>query len=88
MCNSIFINDKTLPKAEDGDKYEVKIKGVYRLDEDGTRKFDVTSIDGRDVVGPEEEESDCGCGEHDPDLMEQDAEDALRIFMIKTNKKG
>ena len=86
MCNSIFINDKTLPKAEDGDKFELKIKGVYRTDEDGNRKFDVTSIDGKDVVGPEEEKSDCGCGE--PDLMDQDVDDAIRIFAIKTNKKG
>lgn len=86
MCNSIFINDKTLPKAKDGDEYEVSIKGVYRTDEDGVRKFDVTSVDGKDVVGPDEEESDCGCGEDHMDLMDQTSDDALRIFMIKTKK--
>lgn len=86
MCNSIFINDKTLPKAKDGDEYEVSIKGVYHTDEDGVRKFDVTSVDGKDVVGPEEEESDCGCGEDPMDLMHQDGPEALRIFMIKAKK--
>lgn len=81
MCNSIFIDKKTLPEAEDGDEYEVTIKGVYRT-EDGVRKFDVTSVDGRDVVGPDDAE--CGCG--DPPLMEQDADDALRLFVIKMKK--
>lgn len=87
MCNSIFINDKTLPKAKDGDEYEVSIKGVYRTDEDGVRKFDVTSVDGKAVVGPDEEESDCGCGEDPMDLLDQDGPEALRIFMIKTKKE-
>lgn len=86
MCNSIFINDKTLPKAKDGDEYEVSIKGVYHTDEDGVRKFDVTSVDGKDVVGPAEDESDCGCGEDPMDLLDQDGPEALRIFMIKTKK--
>lgn len=84
MCNSIFINDKTLPKAKDGEEYEATIKGVYRT-EDGIRKFVVTSVDGKDVVGPEEEESDCGCPEDH--LMNQDSDDALRLFIIKTRKK-
>lgn len=83
MCNSIFIDKKTLPKAKDGEEYEVTIKGVYHTDEDGIRKFDVSSVDGRDVVGPDE--SDCGC-EGDPELMDQTADDAMRIFFIKTKK--
>lgn len=83
MCNSIFIDDKTLPKAKDGDEYEVTIKGVYRTDEDGVRKFDVESVEGRDVADPDAEESDCGCaGDHD-----MDSNEALEIFMIETKNK-
>ena len=85
MCNSIFIDKKTLPKAKDGEEYEVSIKGVYHTDEDGTRKFDVTSVDGEDVVDPDAEESDCGC-DGKQDLMDQTSEDALRLFVIKMNK--
>lgn len=77
MCNSIFIDDKTLPKAKEGDEYEITIKGVYRTDEDGVRKFDVESVDGRDVADPDAGESDCGC---------MDSNDALEIFMIETKK--
>lgn len=77
MCNSIFLGNKTLAKAKDGEEVEVTIKGVYRT-EDGVRKLDVEEVDG-DEVG---EEANCGCGEHD--LM--DAEDAMRIFFIKTKK--
>lgn len=91
MCNSIFIDKKTLPKAKEGEEFEVTIKGVYHTDEDGVRKLDVTEVDGDEVVGPEEE--DCGCSEgmdHKDrkyhDLMNQDPEDALRIFLIKTKK--
>lgn len=90
MCNSIFIDKKTLPKAKDGEEVEVTIKGVYHTDEDGVRKLDVMEVDGNDVMGPEEE--DCGCSgmNHKDrkyhDLMGQDSEDALRIFLIKTNK--
>lgn len=80
MCNSIFIDDKTLPKAKEGDEYEVTIKGVYRTDDDGVRKFDVSSVEGRDVADPDDGESDCGCGEMDSD-------DALEIFMIETKNK-
>lgn len=86
MCNSIFINDKTLPKAKDGDEYEVSIKGVYRTDEDGVRKLDVTSVDGKAVVGAHEDESDCGCGDDPMDILDQDGPEALRIFMIKAKK--
>lgn len=78
MCNSIFIDDKTLPKAKDGDEYEVTIKGVYRTDEDGTRKFDVESVDGRDVADPDAEKSDCGC--------DMDSGEALEIYMIENKK--
>lgn len=80
MCNSIFIDDKTLPKAKDGEEFEVTIKGVYRTDEDGTRKLDVMEVDGKEVVGPEEKSP---CDMHE-DLMSQDADDALRLFIIKT----
>jgi hypothetical protein len=85
MCNSIFIGKSTLPKAKDGEEYEVKIKGVYHTDEDGVRKFDVMSVDGKDVIPPDEGESECGCDE-EPHLMDQDADDAMRIFFIKTKK--
>lgn len=85
MCNSIFINDKTIPKAKDGEEIEVTVKGTYHT-EDGVRKLDIASVDGKEVVPPEDYESDCGCGEDDMPLMEQDSGDALRIFMIKTNK--
>lgn len=81
MCNSIFIDEKTLPKAKEGDEYEVTIKGVYHT-EDGVRKFDVMQVDGKDVADPEE----CGCGEDHMNLLDQNADDALRIFMIKTKK--
>lgn len=84
MCNSIFIDKKTLPKAKDGEEFEVMIKGVYHTDEDGVRKLDVMEVDGKDVVGPEEK-TKCGC-EDEMELMEQDSDDALRIFMIKANK--
>lgn len=80
MCNSIFIDKKTLPKAKDGEEFEVMVKGIYHTDEDGARKLDVMTIDGKDVVGPEEE-TPCGMSE---DLMSQDADDALRLFIIKT----
>lgn len=83
MCNSIFISKDTIPKAKDGEEFEVTIKGVYRT-EDGVRKLDVMEVDGDEVVGPDE--SDCGC-EGEPDLMDQDADDALRIFLIKTKKE-
>lgn len=84
MCNSIFIDKKTLPKAKDGEEFEIMVKGVYHTDEDGTRKLDIEEVDGNQVVGPDEGESDCGCeGE---DIMEQDADDALRIFLINTRK--
>lgn len=86
MCNSIFINKNTLPKAKDGEEYEAKIKGIYRTDEDGIRKFEVTSFDGKDVVSPDEAESDCGCGEDHEDLMNQTSDDALRLFVIKMKK--
>lgn len=80
MCNSIFIDSKTLPKAKDGEEFEVTVKGVFSTDEDGSRKLDVMTIDGKDVVGPEEESP---CDNHE-DLMSQDADDALRLFIIKT----
>lgn len=85
MCNSIFIDKKTVPEAEDGEEFELPVKMVYRTDEDGVRKLDVVSVDGNKVVDPEESESDCGCSE-EPDLMDQDADDALRIFLIKKQK--
>lgn len=84
MCNSIFIGNKTIPKAKDGEEFEITIKGVYRTDEDGVRKLDVIQADGQDVVSPEETE--CGCEEEHEDMMEQDAEGALKIFLIKTRK--
>lgn len=81
MCNSIFLGDKTLAKAKDGEEVKVTIKGVYRT-EDGVRKLDVEEVDG-DEVG---EEADCGCGEDDP-MEAMDAEDAMKIFFIKTRKE-
>lgn len=91
MCNSIFIDKKTLSKAKDGEEVEVTIKGVYHTDEDGVRKLDVMEVDGNEVMGPDEE--GCGCSDemHHKDrkfhdLMGQDSEDALRIFLIKANK--
>lgn len=85
MCNSIFIDNKTIPKAKDGEEFELTVKGVYRT-EDGVRKLDVMKIDGKDVIPPHEGESDCGCGEDHEDLMNQDSGDALRLFIIKSNK--
>lgn len=79
MCNSIFLDKKTLPKAKDGEEFEIMIKGVYHTDEDGVRKLDVMEVDGKEVIGPDE--SDCGCG---GDLMDQTSEDALKLFIIKT----
>ncbi len=88
MCNSIFIDKNTIPKAKDGEEFEVKVKGVYHTDENGTRKLDVLEADGNEVVDPEE--TDCGCGgdhnvEEDP--MDQTSDDALRIFILKKQKK-
>lgn len=85
MCNSIFLGEKTIPKAKDGEEFEVTVKGVYRTDEDGIRKLDVMTVDGKDVVDPDEAESDCGC-DGEPDLMDQSPEDAVRLFFIKTDK--
>lgn len=84
MCNSIFIDKKTISKAKDGEEVEVTVKGVYHT-EDGVRKLDVMKVDGNDVIPPDDGESDCGCDENE-DLMSQDADDALRLFIIKTKK--
>lgn len=81
MCNSLFLGDKTIPKAKDGEEFDLRVKGVYHT-EDGVRKLDVIEVDG-DKVG---EMGDCGCGEDHEDMMEQDADDALRIFFIKAKK--
>lgn len=78
MCNSIFIAKKTIPKAKDGEEFELTIKGVYTT-EDGVRKLDVLEVDGDKVVDPEM--SDCGCGE------DHNAEEALNIFLIKAKKE-
>ena len=86
MCNSLFLNDKTIPKAKDGEEFELTVKGIYRTDEDGVRKLDIEEVDGYPVSDPEAEESDCGCGEEEEDLMEQNSEDALRIYLIKKEK--
>jgi hypothetical protein len=87
MCNSLFIGKDTIPDAEDGDEVEIKVKGVYHTDPDGVRKLDILSADGKDVVDPDEAESDCGCGgDHSEEPMNQDAEDALRIFILKKKK--
>ena len=83
MCNSIFLGAKTIPEAEDGEEVEVMVKGVYHTDEDGVRKLDVVSVDGEEASDPEE----CGCGEDHDDLMSQDADDALRIFILKKKNK-
>lgn len=82
MCNSIFLNDANLKGADDGEEFEVTVKGVYHTDEDGVRKLDVLEVDGKEVNDPEE----CGCGEEQEDKMEMDAVDALEVFLI-TNKK-
>lgn len=86
MCNSIFLGDSTIPEAKDDEEVEISIKGVYRTDENGVRKLDVLEVDGDPVTDPEEDESDCGCGDHE-DMMNQDSDDALRIFLIKKQKK-
>lgn len=82
MCNSIFIDKKTLPKAKDGDEFEMTIKGIYRTDEDGERKLDVMEVDGNPVVDPEETESACSMA-HD-DLINNEP---LQLFILKTRKK-
>lgn len=88
MCNSLFIGKDTIPDAEDGDEVEIKVKGVYHTDPDGVRKLDILSADGEDVVDPDQAESDCGCSgdpvEENP--MDQTADDALRIFILKKKK--
>lgn len=80
MCNSIFINKKTVPKAKDGEEFEVTVKGVYRT-EDGVRKLDVLEVDDQKVVDPKASESECGCGE------DHNAEDALTIFLMKPKEE-
>lgn len=82
MCNSIFLNDGNLKGADDGEEFEVTVKGVYHTDEDGVRKLDVLEVDGKEVNDPEE----CGCGGDHEDKMNMDAHDALEVFLI-TNKK-
>lgn len=84
MCNSIFLGKKTLSKAKEGEEFEVTVKGVYTIDEDGDRKLDIMEVDGDEVADPMSTESECGA-EHE-DLMNQDGEDALRIFLIKSKK--
>lgn len=86
MCNSIFLSDKTLPDAKDGENVSVTIKGVYRTDEDGIRKLDVTKVDGKDVGEMYDKESECGCDHEMPEFMDHNADDALRLFIIKTKK--
>lgn len=83
MCNSIFLGDKTIPKAVDGEDVEITVKGVYHTDENGVRKLDVISADGDEVNDPDE----CGCGGDHQDMMNMDAHDALSIFLIKKGKK-
>lgn len=83
MCNSIFLGKKILPKAKDGEELEITVKGVYHTDEDGVRTLDVLEADGQPVAGMDE--GDCGCDDHE-ELMEQDADDAVRLFFIKTKK--
>ncbi len=92
MCNSIFLDDKTLSKAKDGEEVEVMVKATYHTDDQGVRKLDVMQVDGNDVVEDDSGE-DCGCSggmtkdQKYNDLMGQDSGDALRIFLIKSNKK-
>lgn len=83
MCNSIFIGKQTLPKAKDGEEFEMTIKGVYRTDEDGDRKLDVMEIDGDPVAEPVEAETPCSREE----LINQSSDDALQMFIVKTRKK-
>lgn len=85
MCNSIFIDKSTISKAKDGEEVEVTVKGVYHT-EDGVRKLDVMEVDGNDVVDPDSGESDCGCGGDKTFDEMGDADDALRMFIIKTKK--
>lgn len=82
MCNSIFLSEKTIPKAKDGDVFELTIKGVYHT-EDGVRKLDVSQVDGSPVGDPEE----CGCGEDHEELMNRDSDEALTMFFIKPKKE-
>lgn len=84
MCNSIFIDKNTIPKAKEGEEVEITIKGTYHT-KDGVRKLDVEQVDGYDVVPPDEEESDCGCG-GDENYNGMDTEDALQVFLIKNKK--
>lgn len=83
MCNSIFLGKKTLPKAKDGEEFEITVKGVFHTDEDGVRTLDVLEADGQSVDGMDE--GDCGCEDHE-EMMDQTAEDAVRLFFIKTKK--
>lgn len=85
MCNSIFLGDDSIPKAKDDEEFEVTVKGVYHTDENGVRKLDVLEVDGKPVIDPDDEESDCGCGDHE-DMMNQTSDDALKIFLIKKGK--
>lgn len=83
MCNSIFLNDGNLKDADDGDEFEVTVKGVYHTDEDGVRKLDVLEVDGKEVNDPEE----CGCAEDHEEEMNMDAHEALEVFLIKNKKE-
>lgn len=82
MCNSIFLGAKTIPEAEDGEEIEISVKGVYHTDENGVRKLDILEADGEEVADPDE----CGCGEDHEEEMDQTADDALRIFILKKKK--
>lgn len=84
MCNSIFIGKKTIPKAEDGEKIKVMIEGVYFTDDEGVRKLDVMKVDGEPVMDPDESRSLCKRAHQD--FINQDSDDALRLFIIKTKK--
>lgn len=86
MCNSIFIGKETVSGAKDGEEISLNIKGVYHTDENGVRKLDVMEVDGDPVMDPDEEESDCGCGEEE-DVLNQNSDDALKIFLIKKQNK-
>lgn len=83
MCNMATIPDDILTDAEEGDEVSVKVTGTI-VEEDGQRKIEITHVNGEPVETMEECSSCEGKPHHGGEMP--DADDALKIFMIKLNK--
>lgn len=56
--NCIYLDEGAFPDAEDGQEVEATIKATVSTDSDGSRKLEVTSVDGNPVVGEQKAVND------------------------------